>query len=78
MLLHTLGDIHDGWAKSEMPKDGFADMNLTKPSHQVVRFVCVVVLIDLVELQVFGVFVRDALEPSLRDFDVLYDTIALG
>ena len=59
-----------------MPKDGFADMNLTKPSHQVVRFVGVVVLVDPMDLQVFGMFVRDALEPSLRDFDVLYDTIA--
>ena len=75
-MLHTLDDIHDGWAIFEMPKDGFANVNLSKPSHQVVRFFCVVVFIDPVDLHVFGVFVRDALEPSLRNFDVLYGTIA--
>ena len=75
-MLHTLGDIYDGWAIFEMPKDGFAGMNLTKPSHQIVRFIGVIVLINLVDLIVFGVFVRDALESSLRNFDVLYGTIA--
>ena len=75
-MLHTLDDIRDGWAIFEMPKDGFTNLNLSKPSHQVVKFVGVVVFIELVDLIVFGVFVRDALEPNLRNFDVLDGTIA--
>jgi hypothetical protein len=65
----TLNDVYDSWAK-EMSQDGLADMNFSEPRHQVVRFVGRAVLIEPVELQVFVVFVRDALEATLRNFDV--------
>jgi hypothetical protein len=51
--------------------DGMANLNLTKPRHQVVRFVGWTFIIKPVNLQVVVIIVRDALEASLRRFDVL-------
>ena len=68
--LLTLNDVHDGRAK-EMSDDGTASLNFTEPCHQVVRFVGRTVFIELVELQVVVIIVRDALESCLRRFDVL-------
>jgi hypothetical protein len=55
-----------------MSEDGLAGMNFTEPCHQVVGFVGRAFLImKFVELQVVVVVVRDALETSLRSFNVL-------
>lgn len=69
-MLSTLNDVHDSGAK-EVSEDGMAGLNFTKPCHQVVRFVNRTLLIEPVELQVVVIIVRDALEASLRRFDVL-------
>ena len=49
----------------KMCVDGFAGKNFSEPCHHVVMFVDRTVLIEPVDLQVFVVFVRDALEASL-------------
>ena len=54
-----------------MTEDGMASLNFTEPCHHVVRFIGRTILIKPVDLQVVVVIVRDALEPSLRRFDVL-------
>ena len=69
-MLRTFNDVHDSWAK-KMSEDGLAGINFSKPCHHVVRFVNRAVLIEPMDLHVFVVFVRDALEASLRCFDVL-------
>jgi hypothetical protein len=69
-IFRTLNDVHDARAK-EMSEDGMASLNFTKPCHQVVRFVGRTLFIEPVDLQVVVVIVRDALEASLRRFDVL-------
>ena len=53
--------------------DGLAGVNLTDSCQQVVRFVRVGrrLFIELVDLQVFVLVVRDALKARLRKFDVL-------
>jgi hypothetical protein len=70
MKTHTLNDVHDGRTK-EMSEDGMASFNFTEPCHQVVRFVGRTFVIEPVNLQVVVIIVRDALEASLRRFDVL-------
>ena len=69
-MLHTLNGVQGSWAK-KMSEDGLAAMNFTKPCHHVVRFVDRTVLIEPVDLQLFVIFMRDALEASLRSFNVL-------
>ena len=54
-----------------MSMDGMASINRAEPCHQVVRFVGRTFIIELVELQVVVIIVRDTLEASLRSFDVL-------
>jgi hypothetical protein len=51
--------------------DGLAGVNLTDGCHQVVRFVNRKFFIEPVDLQVFVVVMRAALDASLRKFDVL-------
>ena len=70
LLVLTLNDVHGGRAK-EMSEDGMASLNFTEPCHQVVRFVGRTVFIEPVDLQVVVIIMRDALEASLRRFDVL-------
>lgn len=48
-----------------MSEDGLAGIDFSEPCHHVVRFANRAVLIEPVELHVFVVFVRDALEASL-------------
>ena len=60
-----------------MSDDGLPGMNFSEPCHHVVRFVNRTVLIEPVDLHVFVFFVRDALEASLRSFDVLQCISAL-
>ena len=70
-MLRTFSDVHDSWVR-KMSENGLAAMNFTEPCHHVVKFVdWVVVLIEPVNLHVFVVFVSDALDASLRNFDVL-------
>ena len=69
-MLHTRNDVHDSGAK-EMSEDGMASINCTEPCHQVVRFVDRAFVIAPVKFQVVMLFVRDALEASLRSCDVL-------
>ena len=69
-MLHTRNDVHDSRAK-EMSEDGMASINCTEPCHQVVRFVDRAFVIAPVKFQVVMLFVRDALEASLRSCDVL-------
>ena len=69
-MLRTVNDVHDSWAK-EMSEDRVFVVNFTKPCHHVVRFVARAFIIELVELQVVVVIVRDALEANFRSFDVL-------
>ena len=69
-ILHTLNDVHDSWAK-EMSLNGLASMNFSEPRHQVVRFVGRAFVIKPVDMQVAVVFMRDTLEASLGNFDVL-------
>jgi hypothetical protein len=70
MLLRTFNDVQDSWAK-KMSEDGLTALNFTDPCHHVVRFVDWAVLIEPVNLHIFVVFVRDALEASLRSLEVL-------
>ena len=69
-MLRTFNDVNDGWAK-KMCKDGLAAINFTEPCHHIVRFFDGTVLIESLDLHVFVAFVRDTLEASLRNFDVL-------
>ena len=69
-MLRTFNDVRNSWAKI-MSDDGLAGMNFSEPCHHVVRFVARTVLIEPVDLHVFVVFERDALEAGLRRFDVL-------
>ena len=69
-MLRTLNGVHDSRAK-EMSEDGMAGLNFSEPCHQVVRFVDRALVIEPMDLQVVMFFVRDALEASLRRFDVL-------
>lgn len=70
-MLRTFNDVHDSRAK-KMCGDGLSAINFTEPCHQVVRFVYRAVLIEPLDLHVFVVFMRDALEASLRSFGELY------
>ena len=69
-MLRAFNDVHDSWAK-KMCGDGLSAINFTEPCHQVVRFFNQAVLIEPLNLHVFVVFVRDALEASLRSFGEL-------
>jgi hypothetical protein len=69
-LLRTFDDVYDSWAK-KISGDGLAGTNFSEPCHHIVGFVDRAVLIQPVDLQMFVVFVHDALEASLRSFDVL-------
>jgi hypothetical protein len=51
--------------------NGLAGDNLTDSCHQVVRFVDRKFFIEPVDLQVFVIVVRAALNASLRKFDML-------
>ena len=51
--------------------DGLADANLTDSCQQVVRFVNREAFIESVDLEVFVVVVRTALDAGLRKFDML-------
>ena len=67
MMYMTVGPkrcLRMGWPAS-------IKVNFTEPCHQVVRFVSRTVLIEPVDLQVVVIIVRNALEASLRRFDVL-------
>ena len=65
----TLDDVPNSWA-SIFCEDGMANGNLTESCHQVVRFVGRF-FIELVDLHVFVIVVRAALDPSLRKINVL-------
>ena len=66
----TLDDVQDSWARV-VCGDGLAGANLSDGCHQVVRFVGREVFIEPVELHVFVLVVRAALDASLRKLDVL-------
>ena len=70
-MLHTLNDVHDGWARV-LCGDGLALMKFSESRHQVMRCVGRSAFIKPVDLDVIIVFMRTALESSLRNFDVLY------
>ena len=69
-VLCTLDNVHDPWASVDYG-DGLANMNFKKSRHQVARLVGRSVFIESVDLQVIVVFVRAALKPNLRKFNVL-------
>lgn len=54
-----------------MSEHGFTGVNVSEPRHHVVSFVGRALVIKSVDNQVAVVIVRDALEASLRSFDVL-------
>jgi hypothetical protein len=69
-MLRTLNGVKHSWAK-EMCDDGLTALHFSEPCHHVVRFVDRAVLIEPVHLQLIVLFVRDALEASLRSLEVL-------
>ena len=69
-ILPTLDDVRDSWAMV-VCGDGLAHMNLTESRQQVVRFISREAFVEPVELDMIIVFVWDALESSLRSFNVL-------
>ena len=69
-ILPTLDDVLDSWTKV-VYGDGLARMKLSQNCRQVVRFISREVFVEPVELQMIVVFVWDALESSLRSFNVL-------
>ena len=69
-ILPTLDDVHDSWA-IEVCGDGLALMKLSKSRRQVVRFIGREAFVESMDLQMIVVFVWDALESSLRSFNVL-------
>ena len=66
----TLDDIQDSWTMV-VYGDGLARMNISESSYQIVRFISRAGFVEPVELHMIVVFVWDALESSLRSFNVL-------
>ena len=69
-ILPTLDDVRDGRAMV-VYGEGLAHMNLTESRQQVVRFIGRETFVEPVDLQMIVIFVWDALESSLRSFNVL-------
>ena len=66
----TLDDVRDSWARV-VTGDGLAHMKLTQSRQQVVWFIGREAFVEPVNLQMIVFFVWDALESSLRSFNVL-------
>ena len=70
MLVRTFNGVYDSRA-NELCVDGMALLNFSEPCHHVARFIGRTVLIEPVDFQVVVIIMCDALEASLRRFDVL-------
>jgi len=66
----TLDDVEDGWARV-VHGNRLANANLCESRRQVVRFIGREAIVEPMNLEVLVVVVLTALEPSLRNFNVL-------